>query len=257
MNEINSLCIVEAWDALNRGDAKEALRLLKDELTKSPENKILLYSIGLAHRGLNQFDEAEEHYLKALNSKDESNISFPNLKGYSDLQTLPDVIYCQLGIAYQLKSEYQKAIDAFEKAISINKPYASAYNSLAITYRKMGDVSKAIEVYNAGKEALVESANNEALKNKEKCYKDKFTPDGKKIMEIQPYWLSEVREILKSNINYSMLCTNEARIFFDCGKIGEAEQLLNEAIELLPEGSDYRDPFEAMKEIRKLKNGNR
>jgi hypothetical protein len=54
-----------------------------------------------------------------------------------------------------------------------------------------------------------------------------------------------------------MLCTNEARIFFDCGKLEETEQLLNEAIELLPDGSDYRDPFEAMKEVKKLKNENR
>lgn len=255
MDDINSLSIIQAWEAINNGDAKEALRLLEDELVKNPENKVLLYSVGLTYRMLNRLNEAEKFYLKAIDSNDKSTIPFPNLKGYSDFQPLPDVIYCQLGITYQLKGEYQKAVAALEKTISINKFYANAYNSLAITYRKMGNLVKALEVYNVGKEAQVELANNEALKNREKCYRDKFTADGKKIMEIQPYWTRTVREVLKSNIDYSMLCTNEARIFSELGKFEEAAKLLNEAIELLPEDSDYRVPFEAMEEVKKLKSG--
>lgn len=255
MDDINSLSIVQAWEAISSGDAKEALRLLEDELVKNPENKVLLYSIGLTYRMLNKLNEAEKFYLKAIDSNDNSTIPFPNLKGYSDFQPLPDVIYCQLGIIYQLKGEYQKAIAAFENAISINKFYANAYNSLAITYKKISNLVKAIEIYGAGKEALVESAHNEVLKNKEKWYRDKFTADGKKIMELQPYYLEKVHEILKRNIDYSVLCTNEARIFSELGKLEEAEKLLKEAIEFLPDDSDYRVPFKAMEEVKKLKSG--
>lgn len=256
MGNVNSLSLIVAWQALENGKAEEAISILKDELSKNHENKILLYSTGLAYRALNDLEQAEEFYLKALASNDESIISFPNLKGYSDFQPLPDVIYCHLGIIYQLKGEYQKSIDAFNKAISINKLYANSYNSLAITYRKMGNLIKALEIYKSGRELLVESAHNEALKDKGRCYKDKFTADGKKIIEIQPYLLEKVHEILKSNVDYSMLCTNEASIFADLGKLDEAEKLLKEAIELLPEESNYSIPFEAMKQIRKEKRAN-
>jgi tetratricopeptide (TPR) repeat protein len=255
MQDINSLTLVQAWQAINNGDAKEALILLEVELAKNSENKVVLYSIGLAYRMLNKFDDAERFYLKAIESNDRSTISFPNLKGYNDFQPLPDVIFCQIGIICQLKKEYQKAITAFEKAIGINKFYANAYNSLAITYRKMGDLDKALKIYNAGKKALIESAHNEALKDKEKCYQDKFTADGKRIMEIQPYYTEKVHEILKDNEDYSVLCTNEARIYSEIGKFEEAEELLKEAIEFLPNESDYKVPFEAIERVQKLKNG--
>jgi len=154
MREINTLSVIQAWQSLENGNPQEAVDMLAPELDKNPENGVLLYSMGFAYRMLNEFSRAEKYYLKALDSNVEDTAPIPNFKGDSNFRPLPDVIYCHLGIVYQLQEKYAKAIGALEKAIEINPDYEIAYNSLALTQKKCCDFDKALQNYDAGVKAL-------------------------------------------------------------------------------------------------------
>lgn len=213
---------------IKRKEYNKALALLNNEISVNPEDKHILYHIGFVYRAINDLDNAETFYLKALASHGESLL--PNA-----------AICCQLGIIYQIKEEYKKAIEMFEKSITLNNLLATAYNSLAITYKKMGNYVKAVEVYDRGIEVLVNAASDEAIKKRDKCFKDKMTDEGKKVLEVQHYYMEKVAETLKCNGDYAMLLYNKSRIYAEVGRIDEAKQMLEESKEFIPdEEAEYR-----------------
>lgn len=59
-----------------------------------------------------------------------------------------------LGIAFQLRARWAKAVEAFRQAINIDPDYELAYNSLALTQKKAGELEKALHNYDAGAKAL-------------------------------------------------------------------------------------------------------
>src|SRR5256885_15429117 len=59
-----------------------------------------------------------------------------------------------LGIALQLRERWDEAVEAFGRAIQIEPDYELAYNSLALTQRKRGELDKALYNYDAGAKAL-------------------------------------------------------------------------------------------------------
>lgn len=63
-------------------------------------------------------------------------------------------IFLALGIAFQLRTQWDDATEAFRRAIEINADYELAYNSLALTQKKRGDLTNALHNYDAGAKAL-------------------------------------------------------------------------------------------------------
>ena len=55
--------------------------------------------------------------------------------------------YCNRGIAYRHKGEYDKAIADYTEAIRLDPKYAKAYNNRGIAYRHKGEFDKAIADY--------------------------------------------------------------------------------------------------------------
>ena len=58
------------------------------------------------------------------------------------------IAYVNRGSAYGEKGHYDRAIEDFNKAISINPNYAGAYNNRGNAYYKKGQYDRAIEDYN-------------------------------------------------------------------------------------------------------------
>jgi superkiller protein 3 len=54
--------------------------------------------------------------------------------------------YFEEGIIYGRKGDFQKAVDAFQKAIDLNPDDASVYYNLGITFDNVGDFQKAIDL---------------------------------------------------------------------------------------------------------------
>lgn len=95
------------------------------------------YMAGLCYRFLNKIDESIDYLSQAAGLKKDS----------------PPVLLA-LGISYQLNSEWEMAIETFVKAIELDKDYHPAYNSLALTQKKCGQLEFASGNYENGLKAL-------------------------------------------------------------------------------------------------------
>ncbi|MFH1288365.1 MAG: tetratricopeptide repeat protein [bacterium] len=71
---------------------------------------------------------------------------------------LPESHYT-LGLAYYSQSKWNKAIEEFEKAISIKQNYSPAYMNLALVYEKINDKDKAKEIWRKYLEHALEDQN--------------------------------------------------------------------------------------------------
>jgi len=63
-------------------------------------------------------------------------------------------IYLSLGIAYQLKEQWLDSKNALRQALELDPDYVLAYNSIAFTQKKSGELEKAELNYDAGLQAL-------------------------------------------------------------------------------------------------------
>jgi tetratricopeptide (TPR) repeat protein len=57
------------------------------------------------------------------------------------------IAYNNRGVAYRLKTEYDKAIDDFNEAIKLRPNYPNALNNRAVAYRNKGDLDHALADY--------------------------------------------------------------------------------------------------------------
>jgi protein O-mannosyl-transferase len=143
----------------------EAIPYLKKSLIKGGDKYEPWFYLGDAYMNINNPDSAIYYYQNTLKLKPDLAIAyykiglcyakmkgdFPN--GYANLnkaiQLDPNnyTFYEDLGVAYGINKEYQKAIEAFERGIKVKPDYASFYNNIGITYKQLGDESKANEYF--------------------------------------------------------------------------------------------------------------
>ena len=115
----------------------EALDLLRRVINQDPSQWNAWYLAGQCCRFLNNIDGAIEHLSRA-----------------AELKTDEPGIFLALGIAFQLSTQWDNAVVAFRRAIEIDSDFDLAYNSLALTQRKCGELDKALYNYDAGAKAL-------------------------------------------------------------------------------------------------------
>jgi tetratricopeptide (TPR) repeat protein len=76
------------------------------------------------------------------------------LKRAAALNTDDPSIFLALGIALQLTNHLNEAVEKFHKAIDLDPDFDLAYNSLALTQEKQGDLDLAIDTFDFGAKAL-------------------------------------------------------------------------------------------------------
>lgn len=116
---------------------REALPLLLRAIDNDPLQWNAWYMAGQCFRFLNDIDGAIEHLSHA-----------------AELEANDPSILLALGIAFQLKEQWDDAIKALSSAIDIDADFVLAYNSLALTQKKRGELDKALHNYDAGAKAL-------------------------------------------------------------------------------------------------------
>lgn len=116
----------------------EALQLFRRVIDQDPSQWYVWYMAGQCCRFLNDIDGSIEHLSRA-----------------AELKRDEPSIFLALGIAFQLSTQWDNAIEAFRRAIEIDSDYELAYNSLALTQKKRGQLDKALYTYDAGAKALV------------------------------------------------------------------------------------------------------
>jgi tetratricopeptide (TPR) repeat protein len=122
---------------MKAGRYDEALLLLHSEIAVRPEDWSAQYMAGQCSRMKNDLEAAVEHLVLA-----------------SELQSGEAPVFLALGIARQLRSEWDLAIQAFRRAIAIDPDYDLAYNSLGLTYKKHEQFVEALRLYDDGANAL-------------------------------------------------------------------------------------------------------
>ena len=95
-------------------------------------------NIGSAFRFLSDYDEAIDWYQRALKSDPEE-----------------EQIHLGIGIVYQLQGDYKNALLHLSKAAQ-NISLISAWNSLGLTYKKMGRPNDALNTYKLAASNLVQ-----------------------------------------------------------------------------------------------------
>lgn len=122
---------------INSGKYEEALILIRKLIEEFPGDAHYLYLAGQCCRFLNDFNGA---------------ISY--LKSSADLSPVQQEIFLALGIAYQLNENFEQSVYELNKAIEIDPTYTLAFNSIALTRKRVGDLEKSSHAFDEAAKAL-------------------------------------------------------------------------------------------------------
>lgn len=115
----------------------DALTLLERAIDQDPLSWSTWYMAGQCCRFMNDIDGAIERLARAKALKADE----------------PSILLA-LGIAFQLSERWDEAKEALGRAIEFDPDYELAYNSLALTQKKCGELDNALNNYEAGAHAL-------------------------------------------------------------------------------------------------------
>ena len=126
-----------AIDLMKSGNYRAALASLNALLEKDASDWSLLYMAGQCARFTNDVPLA----VRCLKRAAQLNQTEPQL-------------FLALGIAHQLSGQFRESEDALRKALELDADMESAYNSLGITQKKMGELDLATHNLEEGLRAL-------------------------------------------------------------------------------------------------------
>jgi len=210
----------------------EALPLFLSLMNANPDDSSLYYMAGQCYRFTNSIPDSVQCLSKAARL----NSSAPH-------------IFLALGIAYQLDDDFEQAINALEQAVELDPKLFTAYNSIGLTYRKIGMFHEAFEWYSRAAKGIVASVIDEVHKDREKCYRDEVI-DGQKTLVVLPYAAEKIHEILRSDLTYSIVKNNIGVCLIQLGDVNFAREQFMESIDCIPDGCNYTDPYRNLESIR-------
>ena len=123
--------IDRAREAEGKGHFDQAIIKYNQALNEDPNNKMALYSLGLAYQKIGKPQEAVEKIKKVIELD----------PGYFNSRHILGILYDQLAMP-------QEAIHEYKEAIRINPQFANSYNNLGMVYMKMNNWEAGIEQFN-------------------------------------------------------------------------------------------------------------
>ena len=129
--------VLRAIELMKAKNYIEAFNLLRQAIDRDSSDWNAWELAGQCCRFMNDINGALHHLSHAVKLKKDE-----------------PAIWLALGIAYQLNAQYDDAIESFRCAIEIDSDFELAYNSLALTQKKRGELEKALHNYDAGTKAL-------------------------------------------------------------------------------------------------------
>lgn len=128
-------------------DYNRAISSFNKALSYNSNSYIFYYNRALAYMNIDDYGKAIEDLNKAIDIKlININIKneYSNLKYYNNMFIINEVqIYNSLGISYGYLKEYDKAIDNFNKALSIDNNYYRSYYDRGVIYLKIKNLELA------------------------------------------------------------------------------------------------------------------
>jgi protein O-mannosyl-transferase len=176
-------------------------------LAKDPNCWMAHNNVGLALTGRGQFDEAYNHYLKAVQIKPD----------YAEAQY-------NLGNALGRQRKVDEAIEHYLKAVQIKPDYAAAHNNLGNALAGQGRLDEAIDHYQTALQIEPESAeahNNLGI----------ALAGRKQINEA----IDHYRQALQIKPDYAEAHNSLATALVGAGQINEAIDHYRQAVEIKPD----------------------
>lgn len=149
-----------AMEQLARGDIAAGLRLMDAALAKAPDYAALWSNLGVLHMRNQDITAAERSYLKALKLDPEDDGAIFNMlslaqrqgdtgreaefrRRLSRVQQKDPLHHFMLGMNYERRDDYAKAIVHYQRAIHLYRGEHRFYAALAQAHLKAGDPKRA------------------------------------------------------------------------------------------------------------------
>jgi type IV pilus assembly protein PilF len=227
---------------LREGRFRAAMQSYVEADSLTPDDPELKFRIALVYADyFKRLDEAEKFYREAIRLRGDYSEAYNNLgtvylrqnrldeaigmfrKALENLYyATPELAYYNLGRAHEEKGEEDKAIEFYEMAIELRRPYLDPYGRLGLLYEKRGKYREALRVFQELASQL-EKKDPKKARNEEE--------------------LRENRASLAGAYYHQGLC------FQKLGRREEAREALERALELAPDGQMKRTVKQALDSI--------
>ena len=134
--------VFEGYDALYRGDLKNALLKLETAVKIDPENEFAHNQLGIVYAKNDRFNDAFNEFLRV--------VKIDNRNTFAQKW---------LGILYLRKGEMNKAFERFNEIILVDPENADAYYFLGAIYNFRHNQAKAIEYLKKARDAASQEAD--------------------------------------------------------------------------------------------------
>jgi tetratricopeptide (TPR) repeat protein len=192
----------QAYKLVRDGEYSSALKLLNNMIESDPSDWNSIYLAGQCCRHLGDIGGA-----------------ISRLKRATEICPNESPVWLGLGIAHQLRSNWNEAISAIKIALEIDPDYVLAFNSLAFTQRKMNELAKAEHNYDAGIKALARCI----IKNMENTFDGEIVPSRLTKSEL---W---VEHVMYAALYIAANDENVGSIAWPNGKMAEEEEQTNKS----------------------------
>ncbi|MBK9214645.1 MAG: tetratricopeptide repeat protein [Chloracidobacterium sp.] len=162
------------------------------------------------------------------------------------------VAYEQLGNLYQVMNAPSKAIHAFETSLRLHGPLnvpavTRVYSSLGLAYKLSGETNRALEIYAAGIDRLMDRAMRIIHKDGELT--SETEEDGVRTLNVSTDVFERIRELCRLDITFAALRNNMGTCYAEIGDKQSARRAFVEAIEFTPVGFAYQHPSSNLAEL--------
>jgi len=150
---------------LNEGKVQLAFVEFQKAIKMEPNNKEIVYNLGLVYFQLEDYVNARQYFLKAVTLDPKFADAYNNL-GATDMQLkqwneaveafkkaltnplyqTPQWAFYNLGMSYYRLGDYDKAVDALKDAIRRDKSFPLPYYAMALAYNRLEKYGDAAEV---------------------------------------------------------------------------------------------------------------
>ena len=189
--------------------------------------------------------KASAHYQLGISYLNDNNIqpAFVEFQKALELNPNDKEVLNGIGVIYLLKLEdYPKAIDYFQRSLTVDKNFSEASNNLGVAYEKLGKYDEAVSSYKA-------AIANPLYRNTDKA----FNNLGRAYYRIKRYddAIDAYREAIKRNSDFHLPYYGLALCFNALGRYGDAATALKKAVDMYPAYRGNRE--KAINDMREKK----
>ncbi len=150
---------------LNEGKLQLAFVEFQKAMQSEPDNKDIVYNLGIVYFQLQDYENAKKYFLKAVSLDPKFADAYNNLGAtYMQLRQwgpaadsfkkalanpfyrTPEWAFYNLVMSYYRLGEYEKALEAYKDSIRRDRSFVLSYYGMALAYNKMEKYGDASEV---------------------------------------------------------------------------------------------------------------